>query len=64
MRSPPSNSETLSTGQGKSAKTSLANEADSAGLTDDQRMQREDDGAQEGVRVKLGPADLDRVKEP
>jgi hypothetical protein len=31
------------------------------GLTDDERVSREDDPKEEGARVELGPADLERL---
>jgi hypothetical protein len=34
------------------------------GLTDDQRVSREDEAGGDGARVQLGPADLARVKPP
>ena len=35
-----------------------------AGLTDDERVSREGESEGEGARVKLGPADLERVSKP
>ena len=35
-----------------------------AGLTDDQRVSREDRPAESGARVEPGPADAERMKKP
>lgn len=41
-----------------------ANDALNAGLTDDERVSREDETFEDGARVTPGPADLERVERP
>jgi hypothetical protein len=50
--------------QDKAHQPSVSEAMPEAGLTDDQRVSREDRSAESGARVEPGPADAERMKKP
>jgi len=50
--------------QDKADKQTVSEAMPETGLTDDQRVSREDLSPESGARVKPGPADAERMKKP
>ena len=50
--------------QDKAHQQSVSEATPDAGLTDDQRVSREDLSPESGARVTPGPADAERMKKP
>lgn len=50
--------------QDEASQQSVSEATSDAGLTDDQRVSREDLSPESGARVRPGPADAERMKKP